>query len=84
MSTTLYHVTIAVDVDRFSDAKLERDYLPAFRALVDPRVTDVATLRALCTTARNLGKTCFPPLNCNSIDDDGGCAGHPVTDSEPA
>lgn len=71
-SPVTYHCAIAIDIDRFSDAKLERDWLPLFRD--NALASTVAELRALCARAREAGQVVFAP--CEHTHPDGRCAGH--------
>lgn len=66
------HIALSVDVDRFPDRKLERDYLPMFRQLGCASADDI---RDQCRRARERGLVVFPP--CDRAGVDGRCVGHP-------
>jgi hypothetical protein len=68
-----FHPAISVDVDRFPDQKLEREYGPIFAQL---GATDAAAIRMLCSEARAQGRDVFPP--CDNTKPNGHCAGHQV------
>lgn len=73
--STSFHVAISVDIDRFDDAKLKRDYLPFFEHKGCKTVDDV---RRLCIKARSRGQAVFAP--CGKTLPDGSCAGHSDAD----
>lgn len=68
------HVALSVDIDRFSDSKLRKEFCSGWLT-VNGRVPTVAELRAACLDARNRGLVVFPP--CNNVDHLGYCQGHP-------
>jgi len=72
--TKRYHVAISVEIDRFADAKIAKDYLPMF--LAAGAASTVAEVRRLCRHMRSGGYEAFPP--CDSVDDKGHCQGHPA------
>ncbi len=78
MSFTGIHVAISVDVDRFSDAKIRRQYLPFFRQLGAKTPEDV---RRLCNDERAKGHEVFPP--CDKVKPNGACAGHRDPNAPP-
>lgn len=64
-----FHMAISVDIDRFDDATLRRNwcrYYPQFRT--------PAKLRKMCEEARKQGLDAFPP--CDNVDEKGHCKGH--------
>ncbi len=69
------HMALSVDVDRFSDAKLRREFcVPGvFLRGVTPTVEQ---LRLACYKARLDGLEVFPP--CDNTDARGYCKGHEV------
>lgn len=69
---TVHHIAIDVDIDRFTDAVLERDWLPVFSS----KCATVTELRGLCREARARGQSVFAP--CDETNADGSCAGHPA------
>lgn len=69
---TFHHVALCVSVDRFSDRKIEDEFLPMFAK--DPSVRTAADVRAKCAAARERGLEVFPP--CDNTLPDGSCAGH--------
>lgn len=73
--TRMFHVAISVDIDRHSDARLETDWLSAFRGFVGFDVKTVADVRRVCQWARSCGWDVFPP--CDNTGDNGHCLGHP-------
>lgn len=72
MSGETIHMAVSVDVDRFPDRKLERDYLPMFRQI---GCTNAGDIRTACGRARARGLVVFPP--CDRAGVDGRCIGHP-------
>jgi Domain of unknown function (DUF4326) len=66
------HVAISVDIDRFSDGELRRNWLPVFGDQVD----DVQGLRAACVEMRAKGFKVFPNPDCSTPRKDGTCPGH--------
>lgn len=73
-------VALSVDVDRFSDAKLKRDFCtPGCGILLNGKTPTVLELRVACERLRAEGKAVFPP--CGNTRPDGYCAGH--TDPDP-
>ncbi len=71
------HAAVSVDIDRFSDAKLEHDWLPMFRK--SKMASTVAELREACRRARAEGFEVFPTAACNGRHrKDGTCPGHPT------
>lgn len=74
------HVSLSVDVDRFSDAYLKK-HLAGCLSHEDGRVVEVpGELRALCAEYRAKGYECFPP--CDNTDEKGHCKGHYYEDDE--
>jgi hypothetical protein len=71
-----YHVALSVDIDRFSDAKLRRDYAPFMT--IDGRRLTPQEIRKACWQERGKGHVVFPP--CDNVGPDGSCAGHPTTE----
>lgn len=67
----VHHCAVSVDIDRFSDTKLSRDWLACFKPL---GVTTPADIRRLCGDARAKGLEVFPP--CDHVDERGFCKGH--------
>lgn len=72
---TTYHAAISVDIDRFDDARLRRDWLRQFRD-----VTTVDDLRRACADMRARGFAVFPA--CDNVRADGHCLGHEVPRGE--
>lgn len=72
--TTVMHCCVSVDIDRFTDAKLRKDWLPMFSDFY--QVNSVPQLRALCRDARNSGQSGFSFDWCPSPGPDGTCQGH--------
>lgn len=73
----LLHVSISVDIDRFSDRVLERDWLPMLDG-----IDTVEALRSACAEARSAGQVVFPNPDCTNVKPDGGCGG--CTDPDDA
>jgi len=71
MSVRLVHMVLSVDVDRFSDAKIRRDFLGMFAQLGAVTVADV---RRICAEYRAKGYEAFP--SCEHHDSRGYCLGH--------
>jgi hypothetical protein len=69
---------VSVDVDRFSDAKLRREWLPIFAQL---GAVSVADIRRLCAEYRAGGFEAFP--SCENHDARGYCTGHPIEPCRP-
>lgn len=73
------HVALSVDIDRFSDAVIARDWLPLFAKnhvngdLVEKHGLEltVADVRRVCADARARGLEVFPP--CDNTDANGYC-----------
>jgi len=75
MALTTYHVSVSIDIDRFSDSVLKRKWLSPFRKA--GMASTVAELRALCQTERARGREGWP-IGCPSPDPiTGNCPGHP-------
>lgn len=70
-------LALSVDIDRFSDAKIERDYLPMF----GEHARTAADVRRLCTLERAKGHDVFPPHD-GDTKPDGMCAGHAIPETE--
>lgn len=71
------HAAVSVDIDRFSDFKLEHEWLPMFRK--SKLASTVAELREVCRQARADGFEVFPSVACNGRHrKDGTCPGHPT------
>lgn len=68
------HVAVSVDIDRFTDAQLRRQWLPMFAA---SGVSTVAKLREACAQMRAQGYAVFPSPDCTNRGPDGGCRGCP-------
>lgn len=68
-----YHCGISVDIDRFADSVIERDYGRVFASV---GITGVAAIRAACAEQRARGLDVFPP--CRHTKPNGVCAGHRV------
>lgn len=78
MSRTTHHLALSVDVDRYSDATLAREF---DRVLVRAgRHVPWTELRALCAEYRAKGYAVFPP--CDRTGPKGDCLGHPVEDEQ--
>ncbi|HEX2678681.1 MAG TPA: hypothetical protein VHM19_18640 [Polyangiales bacterium] len=75
VTTSLLHLCVSVDIARFSDAVLERDWLPMFR---DNGIDTVAGIREACASMRAKGFDVFPNADCKNRNAGGGCAGCPV------
>lgn len=73
ISRTL-HVAVSVDVDRFTDRKLEYEYGPCFGL-----GATAAEIRERCAVARAQGLEVFPP--CDDVDARGNCRGHILCES---
>lgn len=71
--STSFHVAISVDIDRFSDAYMRKNYLDLFRR---NGIATVEGIRQACANARAKGWDVFPP--CDNVKADGSCAGHEV------
>lgn len=70
-----YCMALSIDVDRFSNAKLRKDYCtPGCGILLDGKVPTVEELRIACAKGRAKGLEVFPP--CDQVDDRGHCTGH--------
>ena len=67
------HVALSVDVDRFSDETIRREYLPMASRSDGAKVT-LQEFRQLCQEARENGLAVFPP--CERTGSDGRCLGH--------
>lgn len=67
-----YCMAMSVDVDRFTDAYLRKNVLPALS--IDGKPVTAAQLRVACFDARNRGLEVLPP--CDNVDERGRCAGH--------
>jgi hypothetical protein len=78
MSAKNIHLALSVEIDRFNDTKIERDYLVSFRSAFG--CTTVAEVRERCAAARAEGLVVFPP--CDNHAADGRCLGHEVNDEE--
>lgn len=73
--STTYHMSLSVDVDRYTDAQMRKQYRGVLRHL-DGRYVEVpGELRKLCAEYRAKGFKCFPP--CDNVDETGSCKGHP-------
>lgn len=72
-------VALSVDIDRYGDTVIERDYLAMFGA----HANNAKDVRRLCALEREKGHTVFPPHD-GHLKPTGGCAGHliPETDEE--
>lgn len=68
----LYHPSLSVDVDRFSDAYLKRTYLNGLS--FDGETLTVDRLRSLCAEARALGQEALGM--CDNVNEKGLCQGH--------
>jgi len=74
-----HHIAISVDVDRHSDAYLEKAY--AGCVTEDGEPVTIARLRELCNECRAQGYKVIPP--CDHYGPDGHCLGHTTAeDSE--
>lgn len=71
---TTVHMAVAVDIDRFSDRKIEREWLPLFKK--NKAASTVAELREHCRQMRAQGFEVFPNAACDNHRADGTCAGH--------
>lgn len=80
MNTTrkTIHMVLAVDIDRFTDAKIRRDFLPMLAKLGAASVIDV---RRICREYRAKGYEAFP--SCDHHDERGYCLGHDAADEPP-
>lgn len=67
------HMALSVDIDRFSDAHLRREFC-SWIEFDGKRITDPRELRILCSKARGQGLVVFPP--CHHTHADGTCAHH--------
>lgn len=68
-----FHMALSVDVDRFSDTVIRKNYLPI--ALFDGKpLAHPELLRRECRKAREKGLAVFPP--CDNTDERGYCQGH--------
>lgn len=67
-----YHVALSVDVDRFTDTQLRRQWLRGLS--IDGKEPTVAEFREVCASARARGWEVFPP--CDNVGADGSCLGH--------
>jgi len=72
----MMHAAVSVDIDRFSDRKLEKDWLPLFEK--NGAASTVAELREHCRQMRAKGFEVFPNAVCDNHRPDGTCAGHPT------
>jgi hypothetical protein len=70
----MMHAAVSVDIDRFSDRKLEKDWLPLFEK--NGAASTVAELREHCRQMRAKGFEVFPNAVCDNHRPDGTCAGH--------
>lgn len=66
------HMALSVDIDRYSDRKLEREFLEMFSN--SGVAHDVEGIRRACREARERGQVVFPP--CDHVLPNGHCAGH--------
>lgn len=73
------HCALSVDVDRFSDAKLRKQY-DGILIREDGTRVSWRDLRALCREYRAKGFEVFPP--CDNVNERGACQGH-GPDGEP-
>lgn len=69
--TATMHAAASVDIDRFSDARLRKVWLPMFRQLGCETPQDI---RKKCAEARAQGLEVFPP--CDNTGPTGACLGH--------
>lgn len=70
-----FHVAISVDIDRFGDRYIERNYLDMFREQHGCKTA--RDVRKMCEAARLEGREVFPP--CDNLNPNGSCAGHDGT-----
>lgn len=67
------HCAVSVDIDRFSDTKLRKEWLPLFRS---NGIATVEGIRQACRDMRAKGYEVFPSRACDHHMPDGTCAGH--------
>jgi hypothetical protein len=72
------HFVLSVDVDRFPDRKLTREFLTMFARLGAQNARDI---RRLCADYRARGFEVFPA--CDNHDARGFCIGHDAPDCSP-
>lgn len=70
-------LALSVDIDRFTDRKIDREYLPMF----GEHASSAADVRRLCALERAKGHDVFPPHDGNTKPD-GMCAGHEIPETE--